>query len=523
MSDLHELMHSARKIRYAVAEREITAVEVVRHFLDRIEAIDPPSGAGSTSAASPSARSASAGPAAEAEPLNAVRETYPEEALRCAEKIDASITAGKPAPALVGVPFFAKDNIVTVEGTTTAGSNMLAGYRSPYDATVIARLRAAGAIVLGKVNCDEFAMGSSTENCAWGATRNPWDRSRVPGGSSGGSAAALAAGLAPFTLGSDTGGSIRQPAAFCGVVGFKPSYGRVSRSGLIAFGSSLDQIGPFTNDVRDAAAVFEAIAGHDAADSTTADVGVPDCLSQLDEPIENLVIGVPRQCVSDANDPAVATAVNGAIEVYRSLGARIEMIDLPLTDAGLSTYYVIAPAEASSNLARYDGIRYGHRASAESLHSVDDLIAASRAEGFGPEVQRRIMLGTYVLSAGYYDCYYRNALRVRRLIKEEYDAAFSRCHALLGPTSPTPAFPLGDRRDPLSMYLCDVYTVNANIAGICALSMPAAPTSESALPVGLHLQCRAFNEAMLFRVARMYETATQSAKRRCPCSTFLPS
>jgi len=505
MSNLDDLMRSARKLRYAIAEREVTAVDAVRHCLDRIAAIDPPGGTNGTSGANTGS-----------EHLNAVRETCADEALRAAEKVDADISAGKTPGPLAGVPFLVKDNIVTTEGTTTAGSRILEGFRSPYDATVITRLRAAGAIVIGKTNCDEFAMGSSTENCAWGPTRNPWDRTRVPGGSSGGSAAAVAAGLAPFSLGSDTGGSIRQPAAFCGVVGLKPTYGRVSRSGLIAFGSSLDQIGPFTDSVRDAAVVFEAISGPDPADSTSGDVGVPDCLRQLDEPVEGLVIGVPRQYMSDANDAAVNAAIENAISIYRSLGARIEPVDLPLTDVGLSTYYIIAPAEASSNLARYDGIRYGRRSAGKGFASVDELYAASRAEGFGPEVQRRIMLGTYVLSAGYYDAYYRRALKVRRLIKAEYDAAFSRCHALLGPTAPTPAFPLGDRPDPLSMYLCDVYTVNTNIAGICGISIPAADLAGGRLPIGIHLQCRAFNESTLFRIARMHEAATDGARRRSP-------
>ena len=352
-------------------------------------------------------------------PINAFRETFDEEALGAARAIDATIASGDDPGPLAGVPIAIKDNIATTEGTTTCGSRMLEGYRSPFDATVIERLRSAGAIPIGHTNCDEFAMGSSTESCAFGVVGNPWDTSRVPGGSSGGSAAAVAAGFVPAALGSDTGGSIRQPAALCGCIGLKPSYGRVSRYGLVAFGSSLDQVGPLTNSVEDAALLLEVISGFDERDSTTAH-GATTALSNIDEGAGSLRVGIPRQYrMEGTNDAAVDACIDRAIEVIRALGAEIVDVDLSLTDAGISTYYVIAPAEASSNLARFDGIRYGHR-STKSDGSIEDLYACSRAEGFGPEVQRRIMLGTYVLSSGYYDAYYTRALKVRRLIKEEF-------------------------------------------------------------------------------------------------------
>lgn len=450
--------------------------------------------------------------AAQANPrLNAFHEIFRESALAAADALDAA-----PRGLLAGLTVAVKDNIATTEGSTTCSSRMLEGYRSPFDATVVERLKAAGAIVLGKTNLDEFAMGSSSEHCAWGPVRNPWAPDRVPGGSSGGSAAAVAAGLCDIALGSDTGGSIRQPAAFCGVVGLKPSYGRVSRYGLVAFGSSLDQIGPITRTVRDAAATLQAIAGLDPRDSTSADAPVEDFVGALETPIAGLRIGLPKQYLSPDNDATVNAAIKAAVETYRSLGATIVEVDLPLTDVGISTYYVVAPAEASSNLARYDGIRYGHRAELRPGESLYDLYARSRSEGFGAEVKRRIMIGTYVLSSGYYDAYYKRALQVRRLIKGEFDAAFERCDVLLGPTAPTPAFPIGGKSDPLSMYLCDVYTVNANIAGICAISLPCgfATVDGATLPIGLQLQAPAFAESTLLRAARMYERATEWHVRR---------
>ncbi len=471
--------------------RETSAVETASECLARIERLDGE--------------------------LHAFRETFPDTVLQAAEEIDDAISAGRDPGLLAGVPIAVKDNIATDFGITACGSRMLEDYRSPYTATAVQRLIDAGAVILGKTNCDEFAMGSSTEHCAFGPVRNPWDRTRVPGGSSGGSAAAVAAGLCPAALGSETGGSIRQPASHCGVVGVKPSYGRVSRYGLVAFGSSLDQVGPLAGSVADAALFLSVMAGGDPRDSTCADRPVPDYLARIDEPPKGLRLGVPSQYLRSENDPAVNAAVSAAIETFRGLGARIVEIDLPLTDYGIATYYIIAPAEASSNLARYDGIRYGRRAEVAPGEDLIDLYARSRAEGFGPEVQRRIMLGTYVLSAGYYEAYYKRALRVRRLIRQEFDAAFEKCHALVGPTAPTPAFRIGEKADPLSMYLCDLYTVNANIAGICAISVPCGPAGS--LPIGLQIQCKAFDEETMFRIARMFEANTIRSSRKPPPAT----
>lgn len=478
----HPPAPDATAIRDAVRSRSTSAETVVAAHLRRIET-------------------------ANAE-LNAFHEIFRDEALERARSIDERLERGGDPGPLAGVPIAIKDNIATRLGRTTCSSKMLADYRSPFDATVIERITAAGAVIVGKTNLDEFAMGSSTEHCAWGPVRNPWDHARVPGGSSGGSAAAVAANLAPLALGSDTGGSIRQPAALCGCVGLKPTYGRVSRYGLVAFGSSLDQIGPLTRSVRDAALMMNVLAGIDPRDSTSADRPAEDFVADLDEPLPTLRIGVPSAYMSDANDPDVNRLIEAAIDRAKSRGATIVPVDLPLTDLGISTYYVIAPAEACSNLARFDGIRYGHRAAARPGDQLFDLYARSRAEGFGAEVQRRIMLGTYVLSSGYYDAYYDRALRVRRLIKQEFDAAFSKCDAILGPTSPTPAFRFGENTDPLAMYLCDVYTVNTNIAGICGISLPAGFVERDGrqLPVGVQLQAPAFEEARLLRIARLLES-----------------
>ncbi|MDP7006461.1 MAG: Asp-tRNA(Asn)/Glu-tRNA(Gln) amidotransferase subunit GatA [Phycisphaerales bacterium] len=399
-----------------------------------------------------------------------------------------------------------KDNIATKIGTTTCGSKMLAGYKSPFNATVIDRLEDEGAILVGKTNCDEFAMGSSTEHCAWGPVLNPWDTSRVPGGSSGGSAAVVAAGLCDASLGSDTGGSIRQPAAFCGVVGYKPTYGLVSRYGLVAFASSLDQIGTFTKSVEDAALIVDVFSGPDELDSTCRNEEPPNLSEDLNEHIPNLRIGVPSQYIGDQNEPDVNAAINTTIETYVELGATIVNIDLPLTDVGISTYYVLAPAECSSNLARYDGIRYGHRTDVK-CKDLFEFYSRNRAEGLGKEVKRRIMLGTYVLSSGYYDAYYNNALKVRRLICSDYETAFNRCDVILGPTTPTVAFKIGEKQDPLSMYLCDIYTANTNIAGICGISIPCG-FSENGLPIGLHLQGGWYEDSKLLRAAQMFQSAT---------------
>jgi len=441
--------------------------------------------------------------------LNAFHEPWHEEAIASASAVQTDLP-------LSGITIAIKDNIVTKTGTTTCGSKMLEGYQSPFNATVIDRLADAGAVLVGKTNCDEFAMGSSTEHCAWGPVKNPWDPSRVPGGSSGGSAAAVAARMCHGALGSDTGGSIRQPAALCGIVGYKPTYGLVSRYGLTAFASSLDQIGTFTQTVEDAAILAQTITGFDALDATSRDQPSPDLVTDIHAPLRGLRVGVPSQYIGDQNDPFVSAAINTAIETYAEIGAKIVDIDLPLTEVGISTYYVIAPAEASSNLARYDGIRYGYR-TATPCKNLFDLYARSRAEGFGSEVKRRIMLGTYMLSSGYYDAYYNNALKVRRLIKEEYEAAFALCDVIIGPTSPTVAFEIGAKADPLSMYLCDVYTANTNIAGICGISIPCgfSDSFDSPLPIGLHLQAPWYEDATLLRVAQMYQAATDFHKV-CP-------
>ena len=411
---------------------------------------------------------------------------------------------------LQGMTIAIKDNIVTKNGTTTCGSKMLDGYKSPFNATVVDQLIDAGATLVGKTNCDEFAMGSSTEHCAWGPVLNPWDTTRVPGGSSGGSAVAVAARMCNAALGSDTGGSIRQPAALCGIVGFKPTYGVVSRYGLVAFASSLDQIGTFTQSVKDTAQIMNVIAKYDELDSTSNPELIPDFLEKINTPVDDLRIGVPSQYKGNQNDPAINAAITTAIETYEKLGATIVDVDLPLTDVGVSTYYVLAPAEASSNLARYDGIRYGHR-TREKCNDLMELYAKSRAEGFGAEVKRRIMLGTYVLSSGYYDAYYNNALKIRRLISEEYKEAFSKCDVILGPTTPTVAFKLGEKTDPVSMYMNDVYTANTNIAGICGISIPCGFSEEhgTPLPIGLHLQAAWHDDAKLLRIAQMFETATK--------------
>ena len=435
--------------------------------------------------------------------LNAFHEVFADAAREAASQVDAARKSGRLLGRLAGVPIAVKDNIATRLGHTTCSSRILENYRSPFDATAIERLAAEGAIIIGKTNLDEFAMGSSCERCAWGAVRNPWDPTRVPGGSSGGSAAAVGASLCSAALGSDTGGSIRQPASLCGIVGFKPTYGRISRYGLVAFGSSLDQIGPLTRSVRDAALLYEVMAGDDANDSTCASREVEAISDTIDHAPRAPRVGLPRQ-YRTGNSAAVDAALERAVDLLKGMGATIVDIDLPMTDVGISTYYVIAPAEASSNLARFDGIRYGHRAMGGDLF---ELYARSRAEGFGAEVQRRIMLGTYVLSAGYYDAYYRRALQVRRVIKQEFDLAFAACDVILGPTSPTAAFPIGGVTDPLAMYMCDVYTVNTNIAGICGISLPAGLdySSGSPLPVGVQLQAQAFAEPTLLRIAYALE------------------
>ncbi len=439
-----------------------------------------------------------------------------------AREVDRRRQSGEPLGPMAGVPVAIKDVLCVQGEPTTCGSRMLRNFRPPYDGTAVARLKAAGAILFGKTNMDEFAMGSSTENSAYGPTLNPWDTSRVPGGSSGGSAAAVAAGLAPLALGTDTGGSIRQPAAVCGVVGLKPTYGRVSRYGLIAFASSLDQIGPFAHDLADTALLLKVISGRDPDDSTSVDLPVPDYSATLDTPPDTLRIGVVREFFGEGLDPEVAAAVQEAVKVYEEAGATIKEVSLPHSKYGVPAYYIVAPAECSSNLARYDGTTYGHRAEDFSpKYPGEDQIAplvrmmmVSRSEGFGPEVKRRIMLGTFALSAGYADQYYNKALQVRRRIREDFDAAFREVDVLIGPTSPTPAFKLGERTaNPLAMYLSDIYTITANLAGIPGISIPCGLTGSN-LPIGLQLLAAPFAEETLLRTARVLERATDWHNRR---------
>jgi aspartyl-tRNA(Asn)/glutamyl-tRNA(Gln) amidotransferase subunit A len=436
--------------------------------------------------------------------LNAFLEINREAALRRAGEIDTAIRSDSVS-SLSGIPIAIKDNICVRGMQASCGSRILGAYPPPYNATAIERLLGAGAVIIGKTNCDEFAMGSSNENSAFGPVKNPWDPARVPGGSSGGSAAAVAAGIVPVALGSDTGGSVRQPASLCGVVGVKPTYGRVSRYGLVAFGSSLDQIGVFAQQAADAAAVLQVMAGRDPHDATTADVPVPNYIGETEKNIKGLRIGVARALLGEGLDPEVRNAVEKAIEAYRALGAEIIDVELPHAKYAIAVYYIIATAEASSNLARYDGVRYGFRA--ENAPGLRDMYRRTRDEGFGPEVKRRIMLGTYVLSAGYYDAYYLKAQKVRTLIKQDFANAFSACDAVLTPTAPTPAFRFGDKvDDPLAMYLNDIYTVTANLAGIPGISVPCGISSDG-LPIGLQLLGPYWSEGTLFRLAHAYQQA----------------
>lgn len=458
---------------------EVSAVDVTRAYLDSIAARDAAVGA--------------------------FLHVDSEGALAQARAIDerrAKGTVGK----LAGLPVALKDNLCTVGAPCTCASRMLEKFVPPYDAHVIERLRAEDAVLIGRVNLDEFAMGSSCENSAFQKTANPWSLAHSPGGSSGGSGAAVGGGMAPLALGSDTGGSIRLPAAFCGVVGMKPTYGRVSRYGLVAFASSLDQIGPFATDVRGAALTLQAIAGHDRRDSTSVDRAVPDYLASLETPLEGLRIGIVPEYFGEGLDPEVEQAVRKAIDVYRGLGAEVREVHLPHTKYCVAVYYIVASSEASSNLARYDGVHYGHRG--DKPANLVDLYESSRGEGFGDEVKRRIMLGTYALSSGYYDAYYNRALKVRRLISDDFSKAFADVDVILSPVSPTPAFRLGELSgDPLAMYLMDIYTISANLAGIPGISIPCGKSS-AGLPIGLQLLAPVFEEERLLRAARMYE-ATQ--------------
>ena len=440
--------------------------------------------------------------------LNAYLSLSRERALQQAGRIDAMARRGDPLPALAGIPCGIKDVLMMKGAPATAGSKILEGYQPPYDSTAVARLEAAGAVLLGKLNCDEFAMGSSNENSAYGPVRNPADLERVPGGSSGGSAAAVAANLAVAALGSDTGGSVRQPASFCGVVGVMPTWGRVSRYGLIAFASSLDRIGPFAGNVRDAATVLSAIAGHDAKDATSSPAPVEDYAAESDKPAAGLRIGVPREYFGDGLDAEVRAQIEKGIDALKAAGCAVKPISLPHTRYAIPTYYLVATAEASANLARFDGVRYGYRAKdAETLNA---MYRNSRDQGFGAEVKRRILLGTYALSAGYYDAYYGKAQQVRRLLAEEFLRAFAEVDAIVTPTSPVPAFKLGEKADdPLAMYLADIYTVTASLAGICGVSVPCGTTA-AGLPVGMQVLAGHLRESTAFRVARAVEEAASS-------------
>jgi aspartyl-tRNA(Asn)/glutamyl-tRNA(Gln) amidotransferase subunit A len=466
-------------------QKAATPTQAAREYLDRIAALDPK--------------------------VKAYLTVTGEAALARAAEADARFQAGAPLSPLDGVPLGLKDVLCTRGVRTTCGSKILESFVPPYDATVVARLHRAGAVVLGKLNMDEFAMGSATENSGFFTTRNPWDLSRVPGGSSGGSAAAVAADLAAATLGTDTGGSIRQPAAFCGNVGLKPTYGRVSRYGLVAFASSLDQIGPFTKDVEDAALMLQAIAGHDPKDSTSATVPVPDYAAGLGRGVEGLRVGIPAEYFIDGLDPEVESAVRSAIEILRGLGAKTESVSLPHTEYGLAAYYLIGPAEASSNLARYDGVKYGLRV--PGSRDLIDMYSRTRGAGFGAEVKRRVMLGTYALSAGYYDAYYGKAQKVRTLVQRDFQKAFERVDVIVAPTTPSAAFRTGEKEDPLSMYLNDVFTIPVNLAGLPGVSVPAGFT-KGGLPVGLQVIGKAFDEAAVLRTAKAYEGATEWHKRK---------
>jgi aspartyl-tRNA(Asn)/glutamyl-tRNA(Gln) amidotransferase subunit A len=433
-------------------------------------------------------------------------------AIAKAKLVDSKRSLGEPLGRLAGVPVAIKDVLCTAGRPTTCASHILENFIPPYDAFVVKKLKEADAVLIGKTNCDEFAMGSSTENSAYKTTRNPWDLERIPGGSSGGSAAAVAACMAPLSLGTDTGGSIRQPASLCGIVGMKPTYGRVSRFGLVAFASSLDQIGPFAHDVTDCALLLETIAGHDPMDSTSVDSLVPQYTKTLDTPLQGLRVGVIREWFGEGLDAEVEKAVRNAIETYRKLGATIKEVSLPHSKYGIAAYYLVATSEASSNLARYDGVHYGYRA--KQFDDLIDMYSRSRAEGFGTEVKRRIMLGTYALSAGYYDAYYLKALKVRRLIRQDFDKAFEEVDIVVGPTSPTAAFKIGEKtEDPLSMWLSDIYTITANLAGIGGIVIPCGFT-KSNLPIGLQILAAPFEEERMLRAARMFERETDWHTKR---------
>ncbi|MFO0948794.1 MAG: Asp-tRNA(Asn)/Glu-tRNA(Gln) amidotransferase subunit GatA [Planctomycetota bacterium] len=477
---------TAAELLRHLAAGDVTSEQVTKAYCDRIEAQDSR--------------------------VQAFLHFDPRRALEQAAAVDAKRRAGHKLGKLAGLPVAVKDVLCTRGERTSCGSKILQDFLPPYDAHVISRLRDEDAVLLGRVNMDEFAMGSSTENSAYAKTRNPWDLERIPGGSSGGSAAAVAASMAPLSIGTDTGGSVRQPAGYCGVVGMKPTYGRVSRYGLVAFASSLDQIGPMAWTVEDAAILLEVLAGHDPRDATCASREVPEYSKTVRTPIEGLKIGIVPEFFGSGLDPQVESAVKSAIDVLKKQGAKIVEVALPRAKYAIATYYIVATAEASSNLARYDGVHYGWR----SLEFSDmvDMYSRTRGEGFGAEVKRRIMLGTFVLSAGYRDAYYVKALQVRRLIKEDFDRAFEKVDVIAGPVAPTPAFKLGEKvDDPLAMYLSDIYTVSTNLAGNPGISVPCGFT-KSGLPIGLHLQAGSFGEETLLRVGHMLQSHTDWHERR---------
>jgi aspartyl-tRNA(Asn)/glutamyl-tRNA(Gln) amidotransferase subunit A len=476
---------TAHQLHDLLARKEITSRELTESVLKRIEELEGR--------------------------IHAYLTLTPEMALEQAAAADLRIQKGEAGP-LTGIPLALKDVICTRGLRTTCGSHILDNFIPPYDATVTEKLRDAGAVFVGKTNMDEFAMGSSTENSAFGPSRNPWDTQRIPGGSSGGSAAAVAADECIASLGSDTGGSIRQPAACCGVVGMKPTYGRVSRYGLVAFASSLDQIGPFSKDVRDTALVLNAISGHEPRDSTSVDLPVPDYTRALVDDVRGMVLGVPRETSGQGIDPQVTDSVGEAVEVLKKLGARTVEVSLPHSAYALAVYYIIAPCEASSNLARYDGVKYGFRA--KGTQDLLDMYQETRWQGFGAEVKRRIMLGTYALSAGYYDAYYLKASRVRTLIRQDFEKAFEKCDAIVLPTAPTPAFKIGEKvDDPLQMYFSDILTIPCNLAGLPGLSLPCGFSREG-LPIGLQILGNLFQEEKVIRVAHAFEKNTDHHLRK---------
>jgi len=481
--ELYQL--TAHELHEMIRRREVSCREVTESVLRRIEKVE--------------------------DRIHAYITLTPDLAMEQAAAADARLQKGETGP-LTGIPLAIKDVICTQGIRTTCGSHILGNFIPTYDATVIEKLKAAGAVFVGKTNMDEFAMGSSTENSFFGPTRNPWDLTRIPGGSSGGSAAAVAADECIASLGSDTGGSIRQPAACCGIVGIKPTYGRVSRFGLVAFASSLDQIGPFGKDVRDTALMLNAISGHEPRDSTSVDIPVADYTKSLINDVRSMVLGIPQECFIEGIDPEVESAVREAIRTLEKLGAKAVEVSLGHSDYALAVYYIIAPAEASSNLARYDGVKYGFRS--KGTPELLEMYRESRSQGFGPEVKRRIMLGTYALSAGYYEAYYRKASQVRTLIREDFQKAFSQCHVLLMPTAPTPAFKLGEKvDDPLQMYLSDIFTIPCNLAGLPGLSLPCGISREG-LPIGLQILADHFQEEKIFRVAYTYEQNTDFHLRK---------